>query len=191
MKNLYAKILLIFAVFILAVSFVYATEPITIKDKKTKMSVDLYPTFEEEDNGLLFYSNARFGYAVKIPEIFTKVVTLPTNGDGMILESKDGKSRFRVSGGHVIEEGMLKKTYNAALKSIGGENKASYFEIGEDYWELGWWKGKVFNQRKFLMDGGFWCDCEISHPSSNEETSYDPLSEIINRALQSLAFPVG
>jgi len=192
MKNLYKKRLLIALAFILAASFAYALDPITLKDSKTKMTVNLYPTVEKEDKELLFYSNERFGYSVLVPKIFTKVVTLPTNGDGMILESKSGKEKFRVSGGLITEKEMLKKTYNAACKSIGGENNASFYYIGDVYWELCWWKGNTFYSRKFLInDEEAWCDCEISYPSSRDEGTYNPLDKIIYRAIQSLAFPVG
>ena len=166
MKNLYAKALLISIAFI-AVSFVYADDPIVLKDNKTKMAVNLYSTIDEEDKELLFYSNARFGYSVKIPKIFTKVVSLPTNGNGIILESKNRKSRFHVSGGAVTAEGMLKKTYETAYNSIGGKDKASYSDIGENYWELSWWEGEVFHRCKFLINDQAWCDCKISYPASN------------------------
>ncbi len=38
---------------------------------------------------LLFYGNERLGYNVNVPIIFTKVVLLPENGDGMVLESEE------------------------------------------------------------------------------------------------------
>ena len=188
MKSLCAKILLISAVIISAASVVYAAAHITLKDSKTKMSVNLYPTIEEEEKELLFYSNTRFGYSVLVPKIFTKVVTLPSSADGMILESKDKKSRFRVSGGLATDREMLKKSYDAALKSIGGKDKASYHNLGDNSWELYWWKGNVFHQRRFFInEESGWCDCEISYPPADD----DAIGEIINRALQSLVFPVG
>ena len=190
MKNLCKKILLGSIVFMLAVSFACAVNPVTLKDDKTKIAVNLYPTADDEDEGLLFYSNERFGYSVKIPKVFTKVVMLPDNGDGMILESKDGKSRFRVSGGFVMEKWTLKKTYDAACNSIGGTNNASCFYIGDDYWELCWWKDKILNRRKFLTNDEAWCDCEISYLTVNGEGSYDSLEEVMYRAIESLSFPL-
>ena len=177
---------------ILAASCSLAFEAVTLKDRKTGNTVNLYPTVDEEDKGLLFYGNNRIGYSVKVPEICTKVVLLPDNEDGMILESKDGKVRFRVSGGFVMDEGMLKESYDSALKSIGGENKATYFDIGENSWELTWWEGETFHSRKFLMkDEEAWSDCEISYKSVQNEEVYDPFDEIAFRAIKSLVFGEG
>ena len=168
------------------------SEEVTLRDDETGNTETLYPPFSEEDQGLLFYGNNRFGYSVKVPEIFTKVVLLPDNGDGMILQSKDGKASFRVSGGFVIDEGMLKESYDSALKSIGGENKAAYFDIDieENTWWVTWWKGDTYHTRRFLMNGeDAWADCEISYQSVNGE--YNPFDEIAYRALQGLVFAEG
>ena len=177
---------------ILAASCAFAFDPITLRDGNTGNTVDLYPTWDEEDEGLLFYGNNRFGYNVKVPEVFTKVILLPDNEDGMILESQDGKAVFRVSGGFVMDEGMLRNTYDSALESIGGEDNATYFDIGEDSWELFWWKGDTFHSRRFLMKGEeAWSDCSISYETSRNEETYDPFDEIVHRAIQSLVFGEG
>ena len=165
---------------------------VTLRDDNTGNTETLFPTFSEEDKGLLFYGNNRIGYNVKVPEIFTKVILLPDNGDGMKLQSEDGKADFRVSGGWVMDEGMLEESYESALKSIGGENKAAYFDIdivGNSWW-VTWWKGDTYHTRRFLMNGEeAWADCEISYQSVNGE--YNPFDEIAYRALQGLVFAEG
>jgi len=187
MKKISILVLLVLSV--LAASCSLAAGPVTLKDGDTGNTVILYPT---DDEGLLFYHNDRFGYEMRVPEIFTKVVLLPENEDGMILESEDGKAAFRTSGGFVMIDGMLGESYDNALESIGGEDKAVYFDIGEDSWELTWWEGETFHRRKFLMDGEeVWGECEISYQSVNNEAVRDPLDEIMRRAIQSLAFGKG
>ena len=177
---------------ILAASCSLAFDSVTLKDNNNGNTVDLYPTVDEEDQSLLFYGNNRFGYSVKVPEVFTKVILLPDNEDGMILETGDGKAAFRVSGGLVMDTGMLKESYDSALESIGGEDNATYFDIGKDSWELYWWKGETFYSRRFLMKGEeAWCDCEISYQSSPNEGMYGPGDEIVHRAIQSLVFGEG
>ena len=165
---------------------------VTLRDDNTGNTETLYPSWNEEHKGLLFYGNNRFGYNVKVPEIFTEVVLLPDNGDGMKLQSKDGKADFRVSGGFVMDEGMLKESYDSALKTIGGEDRASYFDIdfeGNSWW-ITWWKDDTYHTRRFIMNGEeAWADCEISYQSVNGV--YNPFDEIAYRALQGLVFAKG
>ena len=178
-------------VLILAVT-AFAFEPVTLKDSKTGMTIDLYPIPDEKE--LLFYGNMAIGYNVNVPyKIFTKVVHLQKNGEGMTLESKDGKARFSVTGGRKINKNMLKESYDKACKAIGGEQKASYSDIGDVYWQLCWWKGKTFHIRRFLInkDTGAWADCEIYYVTVNDEGTYDPRTEIINNAIESLVFAEG
>jgi|GEM_PF-1908618 len=191
MKNFSRKILSGFMVLSLAVT-AFAIEPVTLKDNKTGMTVNLYPIPDESE--LLFYGNMAIGYNVNVPyKVFTKVINLPKSGEGMTLESKDGKARFSVTGGRKISKNMVKESYNKACKAIGGEQKASYSDIGDVYWQLCWWKGKTFHQRRFLIneDMGVWADCEIYYVTSNDEGTYDPLDDIMHNAVGSLVFGEG
>ena len=186
------SILGLLVLFILVASCSLAFGSVTLKDKNTGNTVDLYPTVDEKDKGLLFYGNNRFGYSVKVPEAFTKVILLPDNEDGMVLETEDGKAAFRVSGGFVMNEGMLKESFDSALESIGGKDNATYFDVGEDSWELYWWKGETFHSRKFVINGEeTWSDCEISYQSSPDEGMYGPGDEIVHLSIQSLVFGKG
>ena len=44
------------------------------------------------------YVNDRFSYSIEYPDLFSKR-TEPENGDGVWMESKDGKTRLTLSGG--------------------------------------------------------------------------------------------
>lgn len=165
-----------------------AFEPaLTLKDKERGTTVAFYPLPDRSDKALLFYGNDRFGYSLHVPvEAFPEVVMLPDNGDGMILASKDGKARFRVSGGYVMDEDTLKTTYEAARKEIG---KSFTFEnLTDESWELCWWDGDLFYQRKFAANEEVWAECEVFYPAPKEEGSEDPLGDLVFQSLESLAF---
>lgn len=188
-KTIRSALLPAFMALLLAASCALALDPaLTLRDKERGTAVNLYPTGDKEDEGLLFYFNERFGYAVKVPhEVFTEVVVLPDNEDGMILASKDGGARFRVSGGNVVDEGELKASFESSKKAILEAKHLLTFEnLTDESWDLCWWEGKVFHQRRFLANEEVWCDCEISYPAPQDEGTEDPLEDILHRAIQSL-----
>ena len=193
MKNKSAKILLVFVASILAAGAA-AFEQVTLKDNFTGMAVILYPT--DSDN-FLFYGNMPIGYNVLVPSmIFTEVVLLPENEYGMILESKDGKARFHVTGGYVMDdnddEGTLRESFDRACETIGGEEEATSFEVGDDYWELIWREDDdTLHRRKFLIKkgAGVWSDIEIYNVSP--EGDVNPLDKVIDYVIDSLVFASG
>lgn len=187
MKNVCFKALLSFITFLLAVSGALAFEPaLTLKDKERGTEVNLYPIPDKEGEGLFFYGNDRFGYSVEVPyELFSEVVTLPDNADGIILASKDGKARFRVSGGNVMDEDTLRSAFEDAKQSVG---KDFVFEnLTEDSWRLCWWDGDRFFQRKFVVNEEVWAECEVSYPSSRDEGLRSPWDDLAFQAVESLA----
>jgi hypothetical protein len=188
-----AYVLLASVVLFLTTPSAWADKPAkTLKDLDTGMEEHLYPSPDKSEKDLLLYVNDRFGYSVKVPhEIFTEVVLIPDNGDGIILESKDGKSRFRASGGYVMDEDMLKASFEDARAAAGGDKKISYENIGNDFWELCWWDGDIFHQHKFVMDREVWADCEIYYQASMDEGTEHPLDELSLRSLQSLELAKG
>ena len=161
-------------------------------DNNTGNTKTLYPPFSEEDKGLLFYHNDRYGYAMSIPDIFTEVVLLPGNEDGLILGSKNGEYRFRASGGFVVFEDELQKSMEAAKKYVEEyvDGAIIYEKTGDDWWELNWWNGPEKGVRKFMTNGEAWCECEITSPGKlrNEQGEFD---ELFERSLATMSFPVG
>ena len=180
------SLIVMFLLLLLAASCASAFDPaLTLEDKERGTTVNFYPLPDPEDKGLLFYGNDRFGYSLKVPvEIFTEVVMLPDNGDGIILASKDGNARFRVSGGNVMTEDILKTSFEEAKQKAGKD--ISFEMLGDGAWELSWWEDKTFFQRKFLANEEVWCECEISYPASRDEGSEEPLDDLTFRAIQSL-----
>ncbi|MCL1941832.1 MAG: hypothetical protein FWG09_07800 [Synergistaceae bacterium] len=165
----------------------------TVKDGVTGLPVTLYPPFLEEDKGLLFYHNDRFGYSMRIPEMFKKVVLLSENEDGIILESVDGKATFRVSGGFAMDENQLQTSMEAAKKHVE-ENvgEAVFFHeiTGDDWWELTWVNGLEEGRRKFVTNGEVWCECEITW-SREPDRAPGEYDELFDRSLSTMSFPVG
>jgi hypothetical protein len=51
------------------------------------------------------YTNGRFGYEVELPADFKTILT-PENGDGIGLESPDGKAKLSVWGNYLTEGGF-------------------------------------------------------------------------------------
>ena len=170
----------------------FALEPITIRDGNTGNTEDLYPIPDEEE--LLFYGNERFGYSVNIPhKVLTEVVLLPDSGDGMILESKDGKAAFRVSGGFLTRKAgdTLFESYAETLRRVGGVENTIHHDAGDDYWEISWRNGNTLHMRRFLLNGEeAWSDLEM-HYEWDEGAGDDSLHSIMWRSFISLTFGAG
>ena len=190
MKNFCSPRVWLALMLLLAASPALAQSPaLTLRDSARGTIAGLYPSQDQADRGLLLYINERFEYSVKIPyEVFTEVVVIPDNGDGIILESKDRQRRFRVSGGFAILDDTfatsLKNAKEYVEKNVDG---AQVFEkTGDGWWQLSWWNGTEKGIRKFLTNGKMWCDIEIRGPGQprNAPGAYDDLLE---RSLTSLA----
>ena len=187
MKNLYAKMLLIFIMLVIAASAALASDPVALMDSENGKTVELYP--DEEHKGFLYYYNDLYNYSVMVPDIFTVAVNLLNDEDKtIILESNDGKARFRVSGGYSNGKKLMAESYIGVLQSIGGVDKTSYHDVGDDYWEMNWRDGETYHKRKFLTRNDYWCDCEISYVTSKNKEAEDPFDDIADSAIKSLCF---
>ena len=165
-------------------------EFVALKDNFTGKTVELYPT--DSDN-YLFYGNMKIGYSIYVPcLVFTEVVLLPDNEDGMILGSKDGKARFRVTGGFYMDDSMFRESFNSAVKAIEEKSGHPDFEIGDESWEIIWREGDdMLHRRKQVMDReiGAWAEVEIYYYSP--EGDVNPLARIFDEAIDSLVFAKG
>jgi hypothetical protein len=155
----------------------------TLKDAERGTAVDLYEVMmAEDDPPFLLHVNERFGYSVLIPPVMAeKVVIIPDNGDGLTLTSKDGKARFRGSGGRAeFVEGGLKGTFMRALDSAGPDVSQAILSNNEyaTEWMLFWRQGDMIYKRKFAIHGGNVFDCELSYPASEQE-KYDSVTNTV------------
>lgn len=190
MKKCAAIICLLLAMFALS-SPALADDPVlTLRDGESGEEMALWPSSPEDGPEWLRYYNDRFGFTLLVPhEIFTSVVTIPANGDGFILGNRAEKSRFRASGGWAeFVDGGLRGSFERAKKEVGEENisyeEFSADDIGDDYWELYWWKHEWFNIRRFVMNEEVWAECEISYPTI--PNTDDPMNTVAYTAVQSL-----
>lgn len=138
---------------------------------------------ESSTAGFYIYLNGRFGFVVEIPEIFSKVVVIPQNDDGIILSTEDDKSSFRTSGGYNLEDSktVLKESYNSALEELG--KKVAYKRLGKDFYVVSWLEDdSVIHYRKYMVSDSVHCDFEMSYPKS-EKSNYDALVMHVAKSL--------
>jgi len=165
---------------------------LTLKDSTHGTTVSLYQTGNKQDKGLLVYINERFDYSAKVPyEVFTEVVILPDNGDGITLQSNDGQYRFRASGGFAMSDDTLEISLKSAKQYVeeNVDGGMVFEKKGDGWWELSWWNGPDKGGRRYMTNGELWCECEITWPGQlhNAPGEYDDLLEL---ALESLALSV-
>ena len=188
MKNVRAKIVLVFLVLVFTAA-AFAFDPVILKDDNTGNTVELYET--DSDN-YLFYGNMKVGYSISVPcLVFTEVVLLPDNEDGMILESKDG-ARFRVTGGFYVDDSLLKESFETALKAVKEKVEHPYSDLGDDSWEITWRDADdTLHLRRHIMDKetGAWAEVEIYYHSP--EYDVHPHAKIFDYAIESLVFAKG
>ena len=129
------------------------------------------------------YCNQHMEYCVDIPDIFTKVVRIPSNGDGIIISSADSLARFRVSGGFNIDAQDIKTHFAHAKASL--PVAAAYSMQKDNFWVLSWlYQGKI-HYRKFMLNGERWCELEIIYPESQKHAFDKPVTHA-SRSLASL-----
>ena len=188
LKNFYLKTVLFSLALLLTASPGLALEPaLTLKDNDRGTTANLYPLSNPQDQGLLIYINERFDYSVKVPQqIFTEVLLIPDNDDGIILASKDGQYRLRASGGMVISDDILETSLEDAKQYLkkNVENVQIVEKKDTNWWSLSWWNGQNKGSRKFTANAESWCELEITWPGQthNAPGEYDSLLE---RSLES------
>ncbi|MDL2313528.1 hypothetical protein LJC36_00940 [Desulfovibrio sp. OttesenSCG-928-C14] len=147
-----------------------AQKPVlTLKDTNRGTSVNLYATGDPGSDGFYLYKNERYGYYAWIPSQTTRVVTLPDNGDGLRLVSKDGTASFRASGGLVeFVDGGLKGAFDETFKAHQKTINNALFVQNElrAFWAISWKEKDTQHHLKFSVKGANWSDCEFSYPAS-------------------------
>ena len=154
---------------------------LTVKDTERGNEAALYETDMGGDSPHLLYVNERYGYSALIPPAMAEAaVTIPDNGDGLILASKDGRARYRASGGMAdFVEGGLKGAFEEALKNAGPDISEAVFNNNErgTAWTLFWTQGGMVHKRGFTIRDGDMFDCELSYPASEQE-KYGTMTDI-------------
>ena len=171
MKQVLSGIVL--GIFLLSANLLSAApQPdIRLYDAQTEMSVFLT---KSKTPGFLQYTNDRFSYQVDIPDIFTKVVRIPHNDDGLVLCTADGQASFRVSGGFNIDTTELKQHFAQAKAAL--PVAAAYAVQKDDFWVLSWLdQGKIY-YRKFMLNNDYWCELELIYPEKQKSRFDKPVT---------------
>ena len=112
------------------------------------------------------YLNPRFGFTVDVPAIYTLAVVIPDNDDGVILSDSRDETRFRASGGNVIDERTLRQRYESDRKDLG--EAVSYSHLGKGFYVLSWVEDAMIHYRKFLLAPSVFCDMEFIYPAARK-----------------------
>ena len=157
----------------------FTSNTLILHDRERDTSIELT---EAEVQGFWHYHNPRFGFAVDIPDTFTKAVNLPDNGDGLIVATSDNKASLRVSGGYWLTAPDLEFSFTEAAAALPVD--PAYAVHKENFWILSWIQNGNIHYRKFLSLGDKWCEAELIYPQSQKKAYDKPVTHVA----QSLAF---
>lgn len=119
----------------------------------------------------LHYANARYGYSIDYPDFFAKGAP-PTNNDGRVFTSRDGRSSLAVYGSNNVMNEGLRDAYGTLLREKGGA--VGYKALGGNWFVVSWREsGKIFYQKVYHGPGssnGF----ILSYPQSQRHR-FDPI----------------
>lgn len=117
------------------------------------------------------YTNDRYGYSVKYPDIFDKK-SESDSGDGITLSSKDGKYKLLIWGGYnVLDEtpdamlaGFVNSSREGGEKTVSKQSgKSSCYLISHNE------KKKSLSYRMALLDDGMYSVFFITYPKAEEK----------------------
>lgn len=130
------------------------------------------------------YHNEKYTYSALVPADVTKIVLLPDNGDGFILENDDSSRSLRASAGFAefMEDDMLSfyiktiKKHPSLTSARLVQERAGTSDVLESHFILSWEESDTIHYRKFEVKEGFWFDYEYSEQKSN---NYDALKDLM------------
>jgi len=129
----------------------------------------------------LLYAGERVPFTVAVPTLFSRVVVIPDNGDGVILSDKRGKARFRTSGGELLELLTIRQLFESARESLNVN--PAYERLGKNFFVLSWIADGNIHYRKLVLNGDAWCDMEMNYPLERKK-EFDPLVTYSAKSLQ-------
>lgn len=114
------------------------------------------------------YRNDRFGTRIDYPASLFRMLPPPENDDGRTFESRDGKARFLVFGGHNVFDSSLDELIAEDLAGAGDDTRITQKRRGETWFQHAGYRGGDFFLRKVMLGdgGGVIHTFEISYPKS-------------------------
>jgi hypothetical protein len=118
--------------------------------------------------GYTAYTNRRFGFKIDFPSSFT-VKEVPDNGDGVNLDSSDGKAHLMVAGGN-NNGATLEEYFEGAIKRIKG---TIVYKTMKDNWAVISWKegGDIYYSK--IFSGSRSNNSFIFYYPENQKEIYD------------------
>nr|WP_295466558.1 SH3 domain-containing protein [Mesorhizobium sp.] len=100
------------------------------------------------------YSNARIGTTIEYPAAFFRMEPPPENDDGRSFATRDGRTRFTVSGSHNVFEKTIPELMADDIAAAEGD-MITYRRSGDDWYVLsGYRDGDVFYRKILLSEDG-------------------------------------
>ncbi len=159
---------------------------LTLHDEVRGTSIVLEPLPEGHPwrDMVYIYYNEKYTYSALVPVDAAKVLLLPDNGDGFILENDETSKRLRVSAGFAeFLAGDMTSIFSEAIKKYPSltsaqlvQDRADTSDVLESYFILSWEEADTIHYRKFEIKEGYWFDYEYSHKKSDK---YDALKDYI------------
>ena len=159
---------------------------IILDDKARGTSIVLEPLPEGHPwrDSVYRYYNEKYTYTALVSIDVAKVLLLPDNGDGFILENDDSSKRLRASAGFAEFLGSdMTSIFCEAIKKYPSltsaqlvQERAGTGDVLESYFILSWEEADTMHYRKFEVKEEYWFDYEYSHKKSDK---YDALKDYI------------
>lgn len=111
------------------------------------------------------YANARYGFSIEYPDNFTVKVN-PDNGDGIVLQSRDGKSEITISGINNVLNNTAISEYNALVSE---HSNAPYKKQQGNWFVVSWIEGDNILYEKVIVGTGSMNTLLIKYPTSQKD----------------------
>ncbi|MBX5012395.1 hypothetical protein HJB67_20875 [Rhizobium lentis] len=131
------------------------------------------------------YANGRFGYAADIPSDF-KTTLVPENGDGLGLQSPDGKAKLAIWGNYVTEGGFSQESDLRKKFAIDDGWQFTYEKRGASWASLSGVKGdRIIYMRQIALCDDAMGNFTLEYPAAQQKR-YAP---VIDRLVKTLKAP--
>ncbi len=131
------------------------------------------------------YENGRYGYVVDVPGDF-KTTLVPENGDGIGLQSLDGKTKLSIWGNYFTEGGFFQES--ALRKKFGIDDgwHFTYEKRGASWASFSGVKGdRIIYMRQIVLCDGAMGNFTLEYPAAQQKR-YGP---VIDRLAKTLRAP--
>lgn len=129
------------------------------------------------------YANGRFGYAADIPSDF-KTTLMPENGDGLGLQSPDGKAKLSIWGNYVTEGGFSQKSDLRKKFATDAGWQFTYEKRGASWASYSGTKGdRIIYMRQIALCDGAMGNFTLEYPA-RQQKRYGPVIDTMVKTLK-------